>query len=135
MVSLRPKRKHFLQNLSVLLFLVIAIIVVTATELTIRWNNIQGVNILGSAGQTIPFVIGVCSFVRILYVYVFKTPDPADEQQGSSHRSEESPMDITRAPMRARRPSRGHSRDRRVRGRRVRGRRSRERREGPQTPP
>ena len=99
MVSLSSYRKHFLQNLSILLGLVIAVMVVTAAELTIKWNNIQGVNILGSAGQTIPFAIGVGSFVRILYVYLFKDPDPADEQRDFGPRSDESPMGSTRFPV------------------------------------
>jgi hypothetical protein len=43
--------------------------VVLATELTIKWNSIRGVNSLSSAGQTIPFVVGLGALVRIFYVY------------------------------------------------------------------
>ena len=43
--------------------------VVLATELTIKWNTLRGVNSLSSAGQTIPFIVGVESLVRVFYVY------------------------------------------------------------------
>jgi hypothetical protein len=43
--------------------------VVLATELTIKWNSLRGVNTLSSAGQTIPFLVGVGSLVRVFYVY------------------------------------------------------------------
>jgi hypothetical protein len=49
--------------------LVVASVVVLATELTIKWNGLRGVNSLSSAGQTIPFIVGVGSLVRIFYVY------------------------------------------------------------------
>ena len=49
--------------------MIVASVIVAATELTIKWNNIKGVNTLSSAGQMIPFVIGVGALVRILYLY------------------------------------------------------------------
>ena len=44
--------------------------VVLATELTIKWNGLRSVNSLSSAGQTIPFVIGIGSLVRVFYIYI-----------------------------------------------------------------
>ena len=49
--------------------LVVATVVVLATELTIKWNALRGVNSLSLAGQTIPFIVGVGSLVRVFYVY------------------------------------------------------------------
>lgn len=43
--------------------------VVLATALTIKWNTLRGVNSLSSAGQTIPFTVGVGSLIRAFYVY------------------------------------------------------------------
>jgi hypothetical protein len=102
MAFLSSSRKNVLRNLSIILSLVVAIIVVTATELTIKWNNIQGVNTLNSAGQTIPFLIGVASVVRILYVYLFKGPDPAEGPPPRSSRtsSRESAVSSTDNPAR-----------------------------------
>ena len=91
MVFISSSRKAFLQNLSIILGLIIAVTVVTATELTIKWNNIQGVDTLASAGQTIPFAIGLASFVRIMYVYLFKDPNPHNGEPQSSNTSNESP--------------------------------------------
>jgi hypothetical protein len=58
------------------------VVIVAATELTIKWNHIQGVNSLASAGQTIPFAIGIALFIRIWYVYLFKEPDPDYRKEG-----------------------------------------------------
>jgi hypothetical protein len=62
-------QKKTLQKLQPLSNLVVATIVVLATELTIKWNRLRGVNTLSSAGQTIPFLVGVGSLVRVIYVY------------------------------------------------------------------
>jgi hypothetical protein len=47
-----------------------ASIVVVATELTIQWNHISDINTLSSAGQLIPFVIGLGVVLRVLYVWL-----------------------------------------------------------------
>lgn len=47
-----------------------ASVVVVATELTIHWNHISNVSSLSSAGQLIPFAIGLGTIVRVLYVWV-----------------------------------------------------------------
>jgi hypothetical protein len=49
---------------------VTASIVVVATELTIQWNHISDINTLSSAGQLIPFVIGLGVVLRVLYVWL-----------------------------------------------------------------
>ncbi|KAF2182175.1 hypothetical protein K469DRAFT_691408 [Zopfia rhizophila CBS 207.26] len=48
--------------------LLVASTIVAATELSIHWNKISGVNSINSAGQTIPLVLGIGNFVRILYI-------------------------------------------------------------------
>lgn len=53
----------------------VASTIITATELTIKWNKISGVNSLTSAGQTIPLLIGIASILRIVYVRLFVAPD------------------------------------------------------------
>lgn len=37
-----------------------------SVELTIRWNNIQGVNTIDSTGQLIPFIMGCVSASQVL---------------------------------------------------------------------
>lgn len=71
-ISRRHKYAHIqlLRNLDGWFKLIVAICVLAATELTILWNGIEGVNNLSSAGQTIPFVIGLGAVIRILYVYM-----------------------------------------------------------------
>ncbi|KAL5414204.1 hypothetical protein PMIN03_003287 [Paraphaeosphaeria minitans] len=56
----RPKRAHveLLQNIDVWIRIVIALATTVATELTISWNEIEGVGTLSGASQTIPFAIG-----------------------------------------------------------------------------
>jgi hypothetical protein len=50
-------------------------IVIIATELSIRWNNISGVNTLDSAGQLIPFLVGLFMCIRVvLERYRTKSP-------------------------------------------------------------
>lgn len=81
-----------LQQLHTVFNVAVASTVVAATELTIRWNKIEGVNSLSSAGQTIPFLIGVGAIARILYVY---RVGPADDDVRQSL----SPTDMTDLPV------------------------------------
>ncbi|KAF1993652.1 hypothetical protein P154DRAFT_540210 [Amniculicola lignicola CBS 123094] len=56
--------------------LFVAVTIITATELTIHWNNILGVNAINTAGQTIPLVLGIGAFLRVLYIGAKRTfPD------------------------------------------------------------
>lgn len=68
------RRVNALQKLNMVNNIVTATIVVVATELTIKWNRITDVNTLSSAGQLIPFVIGLGVVVRVLYVW--RKPGP-----------------------------------------------------------
>jgi hypothetical protein len=70
--------------------------VTAATELTIQWNGIEGVEDIFSAGQTISMIIGIEIVTRVLYVGVF--PD-IEERESSS-----SPVSIDRFPPLAARP-------------------------------
>ncbi|KAH7305413.1 hypothetical protein B0I35DRAFT_111680 [Stachybotrys elegans] len=54
-----------LQMVNTMLILAIA---VTSTELTIKWNNIQGVYTLNSVGQLIPFITGLGLFMNVAYL-------------------------------------------------------------------
>jgi hypothetical protein len=62
-----------------------ASIVVVATELTIKWNHVTGVNTLSSAGQLIPFVIGLGVVVRVLYVWLKPKPRPPRKEKPAPH--------------------------------------------------
>lgn len=39
---------------------------ISNTELLIKWNHIQNVNTLESTGQTIPFIVGLVSFLDVV---------------------------------------------------------------------
>jgi hypothetical protein len=39
-----------------------------ATELTLAWNSVSNIYVLGSTGQLIPFVVGVLGLLRILHL-------------------------------------------------------------------
>lgn len=73
----RPLRLEGLLMLQTFFNLVVATVVVFATELTIQWNNLGGVNDATSAGQIIPIVIAVGTIVRLLYVRIFKRDEPS----------------------------------------------------------
>ena len=94
-------RKKTLQQLQPLSNLVVASVVVLATELTIKWNSLRGVNTLSSAGQTIPFLIGVGSLVHVFYVYVKPMILRRFGRDESSTKSEPEsrPMDSWSPPM------------------------------------
>ncbi|KAJ4287720.1 hypothetical protein N0V90_012424 [Kalmusia sp. IMI 367209] len=97
----RPKRLHieFLQNLDVWIRVVIALAVIVATELTVSWNEIKGVNSLSGVCQTIPFVIGLAAIVRVLYVNMYyETVVLPRSGSASSHPHSEVDVDIARPP-------------------------------------
>ncbi len=57
-----------LQKLQTFLSLTVASTIVAATELTIKWNGIEDVDEISSAGQTIPLIIAFGLLVRVIYV-------------------------------------------------------------------
>ncbi len=64
-----------LEAIQSIINLLVASTVITATELTIRWNGIQNVGSLSSAGQMIPMFIGIGQVSRILYLAIFGDVD------------------------------------------------------------
>jgi hypothetical protein len=87
-ISRRDKYAHIqlLRNMEGWGKLIVALVVTLATELTIQWNELKGVNSLSSAGQTIPFVIGLGSWIRILYIYFYKQASDYDSDSEYSYR-------------------------------------------------
>jgi hypothetical protein len=74
-----------LRHLESTIRLIVAVVVTVATELTIQWNNIEDVQLISSAGQTIPLLLGFGSFTRVCYIYFKKkfydsTEDSSDEE-------------------------------------------------------
>ena len=57
-----------LQLIATLIRVAVASVVVTATELTILWNQIQDVNSVDTTDQIIPLIIGIVAFIRPFYV-------------------------------------------------------------------
>jgi hypothetical protein len=51
---------------------VVATVIIVGVELTIIWNDIQGVHDVSSAGQTIPLFLGFAGIVMVLYVRYWK---------------------------------------------------------------
>ncbi|KAF2817020.1 uncharacterized protein BDZ99DRAFT_7341 [Mytilinidion resinicola] len=79
------RRIQVLRNLNSLINIIVATIITAATELTIHWNNITGVNSLAAAGQTILFVIGLGAVIRVFYVYLFHDEQRDDENDDGQH--------------------------------------------------
>ena len=79
-ISSRPTQIESLQKLRSVCNVAVASTVIAGTELTIKWNKIQGVNSLTSAGQTIPLLIGIATILRIAYVRVSEGPPTWDHK-------------------------------------------------------
>lgn len=60
-------RRDIFRVIDSLAKIVVATIVVTGAELTIRWNDIEGVHSTSTAGQLIPLLIGIGVMVRVFY--------------------------------------------------------------------
>lgn len=43
------------------------IVNVVSTELTLKWNHVEGINELSSIGQIIPLVVGVGSMIAVIW--------------------------------------------------------------------
>jgi hypothetical protein len=56
------------------------VIAVVATEVTIRWNKIRGVDSLDSVSQLVPFVIGLGQLLYVLYRSVAKPQDDNEDE-------------------------------------------------------
>lgn len=61
--------------------LIVATVVILATELKIEWNSLNGVDDVTSAGQTIPIVIAVGMVGRLIYIRIFKSRVSPTEQR------------------------------------------------------
>jgi hypothetical protein len=96
-ISRRYLKTHIelLQNLETWTKLIVAILVIVATELTIDWNNIEGVNSLSGAGQTFPFFIKLGAVLRIVYVTFRYSEEDSEDGSDDSYRTGE-PIPPTR---------------------------------------
>jgi hypothetical protein len=52
-----------------------------AVELTLAWNNVTGVYILGSTGQLIPFVVGVLGLLRNIHLIIVRRSEQVSEKK------------------------------------------------------
>lgn len=51
---------------------IVATVIIIGVELTIVWNNIEGVHDISSAGQTIPVFLGFGAVAMVFYVRFFQ---------------------------------------------------------------
>ncbi|KAN0110780.1 hypothetical protein V8E51_007167 [Hyaloscypha variabilis] len=77
-------QRHSLQRLQTISDVIVAGVVVTAIELLIRWNGIQGVNSVSTAGQTIPMIVGIGLVARVVYIGMSGDIDIVDDDWSSS---------------------------------------------------
>jgi hypothetical protein len=56
---------QYIRSAALILFVTIVVI---AVEASITWNHISGVGNLDSAGQLIPFFVGLGAILRVFYV-------------------------------------------------------------------
>ncbi|KAF1808014.1 hypothetical protein P152DRAFT_258123 [Eremomyces bilateralis CBS 781.70] len=54
----------------------VCIVLTIGTELTLQWNEIRGVHSMGSAGQLVPFVLGVGGLVKVVWAAVTRGRGP-----------------------------------------------------------
>lgn len=77
-------QRESLQRLQTMSDIIVASVLVTAIELLIRWNGIQGVDSVSTAGQTIPMIVGIGLVVRVLYIGITGDVDNDDDDWSSS---------------------------------------------------
>ncbi|KAJ8125382.1 hypothetical protein O1611_g8257 [Lasiodiplodia mahajangana] len=76
-----PRReRRRMQVLGIIVSIGIFTTIIVGIELAVFWNGLGGVYIINSAGQLIPFVIGVLTLVRIAYKYIWASKEEADER-------------------------------------------------------
>jgi hypothetical protein len=80
-------QKYALQRLQAISDVVVGGVVVTAVELLIRWNGIQNVDNVSTAGQTIPMIVGIGLVVRVLYIGLSGDVDDGDEWSSTGYGS------------------------------------------------
>ncbi|KAI1106496.1 hypothetical protein F4804DRAFT_300839 [Jackrogersella minutella] len=85
--QLSKERLLGLQLLQTVFNLIVASLVVVATELTVRWNDINEVNDVSTAGQIIPVVISAGLFAHLFYIYSFKREGDASDPRLPDPRS------------------------------------------------
>ncbi|TAQ90183.1 hypothetical protein B7494_g1487 [Chlorociboria aeruginascens] len=64
--------------------LIIISTVITATELSVVWNDIQGVNSVTTAGQIIPLLLGINAIVRLFYLRWYSSVYPGEDDDISA---------------------------------------------------
>ena len=77
---MRSRQKRIKRRYNVIdsiIKLAVAITIVTAAELTIRWNHINGVYSVAPTGQTIPLVLGIAAVTVVLYKAITSEEDDA----------------------------------------------------------
>ena len=55
-----------------------------AIELTLAWNSVSGIYVLGSTGQLIPFVVGVLGLLRNIHLIAIKLSEKAHIKGGGA---------------------------------------------------
>jgi hypothetical protein len=48
---------------------------IASVEIILLWNNIDGIYVLNSTGQLIPFIIAVAGFLRVLHGIIVRCCD------------------------------------------------------------
>jgi hypothetical protein len=80
-------QRHALQRLQTIIDVITAGVVVTAIELLIRWNGIEGVDSVSTVAQTIPMIIGIGLITRVAYIGFSGDVDEADDWSSSGYGS------------------------------------------------
>jgi len=90
----KEQRVGLLQRIDTVFRIILITIIIVATELTIRWNGLQDVYTLTSAGQTIPFIIGVAALIRVIYLRI----RPSKQEPLCRDPRHQKPLGPTRMP-------------------------------------
>ncbi|KAI1496884.1 hypothetical protein F5X99DRAFT_47445 [Biscogniauxia marginata] len=93
-IQIPERRKTLLRTIYAILLFTVASIVTAATELTIAWNKVTGVNTLDSAGQLIPFLVGLGIMGRVLYLGVLR-----EKKNDGAAVSDHQPVNATYMPL------------------------------------